>query len=149
LQDQMEDQMKDLPDAKSELKPANHVDVEIGQRIKQRRKSMSISQEKLGEALGVSFQQIQKYEKGMNRISVSSLKTIAQFLETNPIYFYGDSAPAPQPGFAESGDGFDVVKMLRDPELKELSRAFASIKDETVRKTILDLVRSLSPNKER
>jgi transcriptional regulator with XRE-family HTH domain len=133
---------------KSEGKPVNHVDVEVGLRIKQRRKAMSISQEKLGEALGVSFQQIQKYEKGMNRVSVSSLKTIAEFLGTNPIFFYGDEAPAQQRGFAETGDGFDVVKMLRDPELKELSRAFASIKDETVRKTILDLVRSLSSNKQ-
>jgi transcriptional regulator with XRE-family HTH domain len=130
------------------VKSSNHVDVEVGQRIKQRRKSMSISQEKLGEALGVSFQQIQKYEKGMNRVSVSSLKTIAEFLGTNPIFFYGDEAPARQPGFAESGDGFDVVKMLRDPELKELSRAFSSIKDETVRKTILDLVRSLTHTKQ-
>jgi transcriptional regulator with XRE-family HTH domain len=131
-----------------EVKPANHVDVEIGQRIKQRRKALSISQEKLGEALGVSFQQVQKYEKGSNRVSVASLKTIAEFLGTNPIYFYGDNTNASQPGFSESGDGFDVVKMLRDPELKELSRAFSSIKDETVRKTILDLVRSLSHTKQ-
>ena len=128
-------------------KQSNSVDVEVGLRIKQRRKALSISQEKLGDALGVSFQQIQKYEKGMNRVSASSLKTIAEFLGTNPVYFYGNDTPAPQPGFAESSDGFDVVKMLRDPELKELSRAFASIKDEQVRKTILDLVRSLSSPK--
>ena len=127
-----------------EPKPINHVDFEVGQRIKQRRKALSISQEKLGEALGVSFQQIQKYEKGINRVSVSSLKTISEFLGTNPVFFYGNDAPTPQPGFAETADGYDVVKMLRDPDLKELSRAFASIKDETVRKTILDLVRSLS-----
>ena len=132
---------------KLETKPANHVDIQIGQRIKQRRKALSISQEKLGDALGVSFQQIQKYEKGTNRVSVSSLKMIAEFLKTNPIFFYGTETPPVQPGFAESGDGFDVVKMLRDPELKELSRAFSSIKDEAVRKTILDLVRSLSSAK--
>ena len=127
-----------------EAKALNYIDIEVGQRIKQRRKTLSISQEKLGEALGVSFQQIQKYEKGLNRVSVSSLKTISEFLGTNPVFFYGDDAHLPQPGFAEAGDGFDVVNMLRDPELKELSRAFASIKDEAVRKTILDLVRSLS-----
>ena len=132
----------------AEIKLPNHVDVEIGQRIKRRRKALSISQEKLGEALGVSFQQIQKYEKGINRVSVSSLKTIAGFLKIDPIFFYGDEAPVVQPGFAESGEGFDVVKMLRDPELKELSRAFASITDETIRKTILDLVRSLSANRQ-
>lgn len=144
----MQNKTEEKPAETLDLKPANHVDVEVGLRIKQRRKALSISQEKLGEALGVSFQQIQKYEKGTNRVSVSSLKTIAEFLGTNPIFFYGDEKPVQQPGFAESGDGFDVVKMLRDPELKELSRAFSSIKDETVRKTILDLVRSLSSNKQ-
>ena len=128
-------------------KQLNSVDVGVGLRIKQRRKDLSISQEKLGEALGVSFQQIQKYEKGMNRVSASSLKTISEFLGTHTGYFYGTETHAPQPGFAESGDGFDVVKMLRDPELKELSRAFAAIKDESVRKNILDLVRSLSSSK--
>jgi transcriptional regulator with XRE-family HTH domain len=130
-----------------EEKPLNSIDVEVGLRIKQRRKELSISQEKLGEALGVSFQQIQKYEKGMNRVSASSLKTISEFLGTHTSFFYGNESHAPQPGFAESGDGFDVVKMLRDPELKELSRAFASIMDESVRKNILDLVRTLSAPK--
>ncbi|MGL4405372.1 MAG: helix-turn-helix domain-containing protein [Notoacmeibacter sp.] len=144
----MEDNFDEKTDMKLEHKPANHIDVEIGQRIKQRRKSLSISQEKLGEALGVSFQQIQKYEKGINRVSVSSLKTIASFLDINPIFFYGNETSTEHPGFAETGDGFDIVKMLRDPELKELSRAFTSIKDETVRKTILDLVRSLSSTKQ-
>jgi transcriptional regulator with XRE-family HTH domain len=128
-------------------KQLNSIDVEVGLRIKQRRKALSISQEKLGEALGVSFQQIQKYEKGINRVSASSLKTISEFLGTHTGYFYGTETHAPRPGFSESGDGFDVVKMLRDPELKELSRAFAAIKDQSVRKNILDLVRSLSSTK--
>ncbi len=126
-----------------EEKPLNSIDVEIGQRIKDRRKALSISQATLGEALGVSFQQIQKYEKGSNRVSVASLKTISTFLNTNPIYFYGDDSTVPQPGFAEAGDGFDVVKMLRDPELKLLSRAFIAIKDDNLRKSILCLVMSL------
>ena len=127
-----------------EAKALNYIDIEVGQRIKQRRKALSISQEKLGEALGVSFQQIQKYEKGINRVSVSSLKTISEFLGTNPVFFYGDEKPAAQPGFAEAANGFDVVKMLRDPEFKELARAFFSIKEEAVRNTVLDLVRLLS-----
>jgi transcriptional regulator with XRE-family HTH domain len=125
-------------------KPLNSVDVEVGQRIKQRRKFLSVSQKKLGEAVGVSFQQIQKYENGINRVSASSLKAISEFLGAQPSYFYGSETHAPQPGFAESSDGFDIVKMLRDPDFKELSRAFSAIKDETVRKSILDLVRSLA-----
>ncbi len=131
-------------------KTLNSTDVDLGERIKRRRKSLSISQQKLGEVLGVSFQQIQKYEKGINRISASSLKVISEFLDMKPQYFYDSPAEndLTKRGFAESGDGFDVVKMLRDPELKELSRAFASIDDVKVRKTILDLVRSLSPKKQ-
>ena len=127
-----------------EAKALNYIDVEVGQRIKERRKALSISQEKLGEALGVSFQQIQKYEKGINRVSVSSLKAISEFLGTSPVYFYGDEKATPQPGFAETTDGFDIVKMLRDQKFKELARAFSLIKDETVRDTILNLVRLLS-----
>jgi transcriptional regulator with XRE-family HTH domain len=128
-------------------KQLNSIDVEVGRRIKQRRKLLSISQKNLGAAAGVSFQQIQKYENGANRVSASSLKAISDFLGTQPSYFYGGDAASKQPGFAESGDGFDVVKMLRDPELRELSRAFSAIKDELVRKNILDLVRSLSTAK--
>jgi transcriptional regulator with XRE-family HTH domain len=127
-----------------DAKPLNSIDVEVGLRIKQRRKQLAMSQEKLGEALGVSFQQVQKYEKGLNRVSASSLKAISEFLGTNTAYFYGTETNAPQPGFAEAGEGFDVVKMLRDPQFKDLARAFASIKDDKVRKTILDLVQSLS-----
>ncbi len=128
-------------------KQLNSIDVEVGLRIKQRRKLLSISQKNLGAAAGVSFQQIQKYENGVNRVSASSLKAISDFLGTQPSYFYGAEAASKQSGFAESGDGFDVVKMLRDPELRELSRAFTAIKDESVRKNILDLVRSLSTAK--
>ncbi len=128
-------------------KQLNSIDVEVGLRIKQRRKLLSISQKNLGAAAGVSFQQIQKYENGVNRVSASSLKAISDFLGTQPSYFYGGDAASKQSGFAESGDGFDVVKMLRDPELRELSRAFTTIKDESVRKNILDLVRSLSTAK--
>jgi transcriptional regulator with XRE-family HTH domain len=144
LQDKIDTKMEAKVEAKVEDRQLNGIDVEVGLRIKQRRKALSYSQEKLGEALGVSFQQIQKYEKGINRVSASSLKTISEFLGTNTSYFYGSESSAPQPGFAETADGFDVVKMLRDPQFKELSRAFMSITDENVRRNILDLVRSLS-----
>lgn len=129
-------------------KPLNSKDVELGERIKLRRKALSISQQRLGEALGVSFQQIQKYEKGVNRISASSLQVISDFLDMKPEYFYNDPGQdsIKRPGFAEGSDGFDVIKMLRDPEFKELSQAFSSITDPKIRQNILDLVRSLSSN---
>lgn len=128
----------------------NPIDVGVGARVKLRRTLLGLSQEKLGAALGVTFQQIQKYEKGTNRISASALEAISRFLDVPVSYFYADAGgtadAARGPGFAEDGDALELVRLLRNPEVRELARAFASIEDPKLRKRISDLVRTLTEN---
>jgi transcriptional regulator with XRE-family HTH domain len=130
-------------------KQPNPIDQHVGARVKLRRTMLSISQEKLGEALGVTFQQVQKYEKGVNRIGASRLEAIARFLDAPVSYFFKDAPgrdadPVRQPGFAEDQDALELVRLLRNPETREIARTFAAINDPKIRKRILDLVRTLS-----
>jgi transcriptional regulator with XRE-family HTH domain len=127
-------------------RPSNIIDVYVGARLRMRRMMLGMSQGKLGQLLGVTFQQIQKYEKGTNRISASRLKEAAHVLETS-IDFFLEGAPA-QPsslgGFAESSKAFDIA-FLATSEGFQLNRAFLRIKDPKVRRRIIDLVVSLAP----
>ena len=122
------------------------VDKLVGQNIRIFRTAKGISQTELGNSVGVTFQQIQKYEKGANRISASRLKQAAQVLETS-IDFFLEGAPA-QPsmagGFAESSQPFDLT-FLATTEGFQLNRAFLRIRDPKVRRRIVDLVVSLAP----
>ena len=127
-------------------RPSNIIDVYVGARLRMRRMMLGMSQGRLGQLLGVTFQQIQKYEKGTNRISASRLKEAAHVLETS-IDFFLEGAPA-QPsslsGFAESSKAFDIA-FLATSEGFQLNRAFLRIKDPKVRRRIVDLVVSLAP----
>jgi transcriptional regulator with XRE-family HTH domain len=105
-----------------------------------------MSQGKLGEALDVTFQQVQKYEKGANRIGASRLQQLARVLDVPPAYFFED-APSGEPrvlGLAEDEGHSHFVDFLSTSEGLQLNRAFASIRDPKVRKKILELVISLS-----
>lgn len=106
---------------------------------------LKMSQEKLGEALGLTFQQVQKYEKGTNRVGASRLQQISQTLNVPPSYFF-EGAPAggasPQ-GFEEDSSRY-VVDFLSTAEGLHLNRAFARIKDPKVRKKVLDLINALA-----
>lgn len=122
----------------------NPVDVHVGTRMRMRRMMLSVSQEKLGEALGVSFQQIQKYEKGTNRIGAGRLQDIANQLEVPISYFYDDMPGAERTdGFSETGVSY-VSDLLVLPEGMELTRAFLQIKDAGLRRKIVDLVKAIS-----
>lgn len=122
-------------------KAPNPIDQQVGARLRMQRMLVGMSQEKLGEALGVTFQQIQKYEKGSNRISASTLKQIAQVLNVQPSFFLEDATPrTAAPGFAESGSGSYVVEFLSTAEGVELNRAFSGIRDSKIRKAIVDFV---------
>ena len=105
----------------SEEKQPNPIDVHVGSRVKLRRTMLSISQEKLGDALGVTFQQVQKYEKGTNRIGASRLEAIARFLDVPVSYFFKDAPgeDGPRPGFSEDADAIEVVRVLRNPEARK------------------------------
>jgi transcriptional regulator with XRE-family HTH domain len=127
-------------------KTPNPIDKHVGSRVRMRRMLMGMSQEKLGEALGLTFQQVQKYEKGTNRIGASRLKQISQVLGV-PIGFFFDGAPATsgeEGGFAESPSTGYVADFLSTSEGVQLNKAFIRIRDQKVRKRIVDLVNALA-----
>ncbi len=112
-----------------------------------RRITVGMSQEKLGEALGVTFQQVQKYEKGTNRISASRMQNIAQVLGV-PVSFFFDGAPRDESiamavGFTDNSQASYGVDIFSTPEGVALARAFASIEDPKVRRRVVDLVITL------
>src|SRR5579863_9751365 len=126
-------------------KASNMVDVYVGARLRMRRTMVGMSQSKLGELLGVTFQQIQKYEKGSNRISASRLQQTARALEVSPSYFFeGAPAQADGGGFAEESPQSYVVDFLASTEGLQLNRAFLRVRDPKVRRRIVDLVISLA-----
>ena len=130
----------------------NPVDIHVGSRVKFRRMLLGLSQERLGERLGLTFQQVQKYEKGVNRIGASRLFELSRVLGVSVSFFY-DEAPehmaqplemASVQGFAEMPAESYASDFLSSREGLELNKAFARISDPKVRRTIVDLVRSLA-----
>lgn len=129
---------------------ANPMDMHVGSRVRLRRMLLGMSQEKLGEHLGLTFQQVQKYEKGVNRIGASRLFELARVLGV-PIQFFYDEAPAAShhtavaaAGFAEKPSENYVFEFLGSREGLELNKAFARIADARVRRAITELVKSLA-----
>jgi transcriptional regulator with XRE-family HTH domain len=120
----------------------------VGGRVRLRRTLLGMSQGNLGKALGVTFQQVQKYEKGQNRIGASRLQQIGRLLEV-PVSYFFEGAPADSElattGLADSGDTAYVADFVSTKEGQQLIRAFVRIDDITVRKKILDLVEAMSP----
>jgi transcriptional regulator with XRE-family HTH domain len=126
-------------------KVPNPIDVHVGGRVRLRRMMQNMSQEKLGESLGITFQQIQKYEKGTNRIGASRLQHISSVLQV-PVSFFFEDAPgaSSDPGFAEARPAAFVTDFLSSSEGLQLNRAFVRIKDAKVRRKIVDLVRAVA-----
>jgi transcriptional regulator with XRE-family HTH domain len=125
-------------------KQANPVDAHVGHRVRLRRMLIGMSQERLGELLGLTFQQVQKYEKGINRIGAGRLYEVAGILGVPVAFFYEDVSDEAINGGAESDDPPRVMEFLSSPEGLQLSLAFMRIKDVKVKRRILDLVRSLA-----
>jgi transcriptional regulator with XRE-family HTH domain len=130
-------------------KTPDPIDRHVGSRVRMQRILMKMSQEKLGDALGLTFQQVQKYEKGLNRIGASRLQQISKTLQVPPSFFF-DGAPSLNgagngaDGFAEESSSQYVVDFLSTTEGLHLNRAFARIKDPKLRKRVLDLVTTLA-----
>jgi transcriptional regulator with XRE-family HTH domain len=114
------------------MKTLSPIDAQVGARLRMRRRILGMSQAAVGEALRVSFQQVQKYENGSNRISASRLQQIADFLDVTPGYFFEDKRQS------------QVADLPFTSEGLQLSRAFAAVRDAEVRKRILDLIVSLA-----
>ncbi|ACM35309.1 MULTISPECIES: helix-turn-helix domain-containing protein [Rhizobium/Agrobacterium group] len=129
-------------------KKPNPIDIHVGSRIRLRRTMLGMSQEKLGESLGITFQQIQKYEKGTNRVGASRLQNISSILNV-PVSFFFEDAPGEQVvaganGFSEAASSNYVVDFLSSSEGLQLNRAFVKINDPKVRRKVVDLVKALA-----
>jgi len=132
----------------------NPVDGHVGARIRLRRTLLGMSQQKLGEAIGLTFQQVQKYERGSNRISASRLFQLTRVLDVPLSFFFDDMAPdvASAPVYEEDGAAVlsdrSSVDYEPDPMAKretlELVRAYYSIRDDSVRRRLLDLAKALA-----
>ena len=126
----------------------NPIDVHVGNRVRMRRMLIGMSQEKLGEKLGLTFQQVQKYEKGSNRVSASRLHHMAQILNVPVQYFFDDlpegAASEEHGGFSESAEPNMIMSFLSTSEGLQLTRAFNEITDTDVRRRVVDLVKSLA-----
>lgn len=126
-------------------KKPNPIDIHVGGRIRLRRNMLGMSQEKLGESLGITFQQIQKYEKGTNRVGASRLQAIASILEVPVAFFFEDAPGGPAAdGLSEESQTTYVVDFLSSTEGLRLNRAFVRISDPKVRAKIIDLVQTLA-----
>jgi transcriptional regulator with XRE-family HTH domain len=133
----------------------NPIDVHVGKRLRLRRTLLGMSQERLGELLGLTFQQVQKYERGVNRIGSSRLFELGQILDV-PISFFFDDLPETvggavsgyaMPGLAEERVAFDhedEALPLDKRETLELVRAYYRIGDPAVRKRLFELAKALA-----
>ena len=134
---------------------ANAIDLHVGKRLRRRRRLLGLTQQQLAESIGIRFQQIQKYERGVNRIGASRLFDLARVLDV-PIGFFFDDMSAELGGnaanrargaafgFAEGQEGFEDDTLHRRETL-ELVRAYYRITDPSVRKRVFDLIKTLSP----
>lgn len=124
-------------------KPANPIDRHVGARVRMRRVQVDMSQQILGGQLGLTFQQIQKYEKGMNRIGASRLQQIGKILEV-PVAFFFDGAPDGWEGAAGGRTTNAFLDFLGTRDSQALIMSFAKIQDVTLRRSIVDLVDRLA-----
>lgn len=128
------------------VKTPNAIDSYVGARIRTRRQQLGMSQERLADQIGVTFQQVQKYEKGINRIGASRLQRIADVLRASPSFFFEqeDSEPLTLQGLDLSANADPVAEFLQSKEGLALNRAFLKITDRNVRETVIALVKAMA-----
>ncbi|NTC86291.1 helix-turn-helix domain-containing protein [Agrobacterium tumefaciens] len=131
--------------SEAEKKQPNPIDAHVGSRIRLRRNILGMSQERLGENLGISFQQIQKYERGLNRVGAGRLQNIADILNVSVSFFFEDISgndPIIATPHASSLDGLQTF--LSSSEGFRLNREFVKIADPNVRRRIIEMVKALA-----
>jgi transcriptional regulator with XRE-family HTH domain len=134
---------------KANPRGANPIDQHVGSRVRLRRQLMKMSQEKLGDELGVTFQQVQKYERGANRVGASRLYRLSRVLEVPVQFFFeglGDKTAVT--GLAEDDQTPIVYDFIQSSDGVSLADSFSRIKDSRVRRRILELVRTLACEEE-
>jgi transcriptional regulator with XRE-family HTH domain len=129
------------------MEKSHPIDVRVGARLRLRRTMLGLSQEKLGEAIGLSFQQVQKYERGANRIGASRLHELSRVLDVPVSFFFDDTDPVRAPAMDEFAE-LPTEEFESDPprerEMVELVQAYFAIEDAAVRRHLLDLARALA-----
>ena len=151
----MSEEIAERPERDSRPSP---IDIHVGSRVRLRRTLLGMSQERLGDALGLTFQQVQKYERGVNRVGASRLYDLSRVLDVPISFFFDDmpegmsESPVSGPrgrnyGFAEQQEPFaaGVDDQLTKRETLELVRAYYRITDPAMRKRMFDLMKSLAP----
>ena len=136
---------------RQKLERPRPVDVHVGGRVRLRRTMLGMSQEKLGDAIGLTFQQVQKYERGTNRIGSSRLWELSKVLDVPVSFFFDDMPPEvagstkpAQPGLADSGSPAYEPDTLAKRETLELVRAYYRIRNPKVRKRVFELAKALA-----
>jgi transcriptional regulator with XRE-family HTH domain len=124
-------------------KSPNPIDKHVGSRVRMRRMMLNMSQEKLGDALDLTFQQVQKYEKGTNRIGASRLQQISQILQV-PVSFFFEGAPDGGGDFGEAPSPAYISDFLATSDGLALTKAFMRIDNPKLRRRIVDLVEQIS-----
>jgi transcriptional regulator with XRE-family HTH domain len=129
-------------------KAPNPIDKHVGSRVRMRRMMLGMSQEKLGDALGLTFQQVQKYEKGTNRIGASRLQQISHILQV-PVSFFFEGAPSSggamqHAGMSEAPSPAYVSDFLATSDGLSLTKSFMRIKNSKLRRRIVDLVEQIA-----
>lgn len=125
----------------------NPVDIHVGTRVRLRRQILKMSQEKLGDQLGVTFQQVQKYERGTNRVGASRLWKMSQVMEVPVSFFYDglkEDADVPVTEFAENDQTPIVYDFINSSDGVSLAMAVSKIKNKAVRRQVLELARALA-----
>lgn len=122
-------------------KKPNPIDMQVGARIRLRRNLLGMSQETLAAYLGITFQQVQKYEKGTNRVGASRLQAIGEALKVAPSYFFDQAESAAE---ANGGEPDEVMSFIASAEGIALNRAFARIQDANTRQKIVALIKAVA-----
>lgn len=121
----------------------NPIDTHVGSRVRMRRTMLGLTQEKLGDALNLTFQQVQKYEKGTNRIGASRLHHIADILQV-PVTFFFEGGPSQSKGKGDAPSPAYVSDFLATTDGLALTKAFMQIKDAKLRRHIVNLVEEIA-----
>jgi transcriptional regulator with XRE-family HTH domain len=135
-----------MPVKSDPARAPNPIDIHVGLQVRLRRKALKISQEKLADSLGLTFQQVQKYERGANRISASKLYEIARALRVPIAWFFeglSDPAAGPADGVEEAEAPPFARRFLMSQEGVDLANLFPRLSQRRVRRRLVDLVRSL------
>jgi transcriptional regulator with XRE-family HTH domain len=127
----------------------NPIDIHVGSRVRLRRQLMKMSQEKLGVELGVTFQQVQKYERGANRVGASRLYRMSRVLEVPVQFFFEELGDQTEiTGLADNDQTPIIYDFIQSTDGVSLAESFSRIKDSKVRRRVLELVRTLADDEE-